>query len=69
MPQGSSLPVTGSDFGANLNPSLTYLSDYICPTEGLADVAASHKQRIRWTTELHDLFVEAVKALGGPESE
>ncbi|CAN0838977.1 Myb family transcription factor PHL6 [Linum grandiflorum] len=29
--------------------------------------AASHKQRIRWTTELHDLFLEAVSTLGGPD--
>lgn len=32
-------------------------------------VAASSKQRLRWTTELHERFVEAVTQLGGPESE
>lgn len=30
-------------------------------------VAASSKQRLRWTTELHERFVEAVTQLGGPE--
>eukprot|EP00250_Pteridium_aquilinum_P008507 c18001_g1_i1 orf=638-1561(-) len=29
--------------------------------------AASSKQRLRWTTELHDRFVEAVTQLGGPD--
>ncbi|WCJ34650.1 Homeodomain-like superfamily protein [Euphorbia peplus] len=26
-----------------------------------------NKQRIRWTTELHDLFLDAIQTLGGPE--
>lgn len=29
--------------------------------------AASSKQRLRWTSELHDRFVEAVTQLGGPD--
>ncbi|KAG6741157.1 hypothetical protein POTOM_056646 [Populus tomentosa] len=33
----------------------------------LPEAATSQKQRIRWTTELHDLFVDAVKSLGGPD--
>jgi hypothetical protein len=35
----------------------------------LPEAATSQKQRIRWTTELHDLFVDAVKSLGGPDGE
>ncbi|CAI0553461.1 unnamed protein product [Linum tenue] len=32
-----------------------------------SEAAGYHKQRIRWTTELHDLFLGAVRILGGPE--
>ncbi|KAK8630294.1 hypothetical protein V6N13_079092 [Hibiscus sabdariffa] len=32
------------------------------------DVVAGHKQRIRWIPELHELFLNAVDQLGGPES-
>ncbi|KAI9085103.1 hypothetical protein K1719_032919 [Acacia pycnantha] len=28
---------------------------------------ASAKERLRWTQQLHDLFVEAVNRLGGPD--
>lgn len=31
--------------------------------------ANSSKQRLRWTTDLHDKFVEAVTELGGADSE
>lgn len=33
------------------------------------DGSATHKERLRWTQQLHDLFVEAVNRLGGPDSK
>ncbi|KAK8657752.1 hypothetical protein V6N13_035975 [Hibiscus sabdariffa] len=32
------------------------------------DVVAAHRQRIRWTTDVHQLFLNAVDRLGGPAS-
>lgn len=31
--------------------------------------ATGSKERLRWTQELHDRFVEAVTRLGGPDSK
>lgn len=33
------------------------------------DAMAAHKQRIRWIPELHELFLNAVDQLGGPDRE
>lgn len=33
------------------------------------EAAVAQKTRIRWTQELHELFLDAVEKLGGPESE
>lgn len=38
------------------------------PTGNSAPTGGSGKQRLRWTSELHDSFVEAIAQLGGPES-
>ncbi|RHN46467.1 putative transcription factor MYB-HB-like family [Medicago truncatula] len=32
-----------------------------------SDGSATHKERLRWTQQLHDLFVEAVNRLGGAD--
>lgn len=31
--------------------------------------ATTGKERLRWTQQLHDRFVEAVNRLGGPDSK
>lgn len=31
-------------------------------------VGGSGKQRLRWTSDLHDRFVDAITQLGGPDS-
>lgn len=34
-----------------------------------ASSGGNGKQRLRWTSELHDRFVDAIAQLGGPDSE
>lgn len=34
---------------------------------GLSPPTTTTKQRLRWTSDLHDLFVNAVSQLGGPD--
>ncbi|KAI5557846.1 hypothetical protein BDE02_18G130700 [Populus trichocarpa] len=60
----SSIPVTELNHNANYRSSAAQMDDSI---NRLPEAATSQKQRIRWTTELHDLFVDAVKSLGGPD--
>jgi hypothetical protein len=62
----SSIPVTVLNHNANYRSSAAQMDDSI---NRLPEAATSQKQRIRWTTELHDLFVDAVKSLGGPDGE
>lgn len=53
-----------SDMTANQNNiSCTLPSDKLSAQQSVG----SHKQRMRWTPELHDCFMEAVKKLDGPE--
>ena len=35
----------------------------------LSNSAIASRQRLRWTHELHECFVDAVSQLGGPESK
>ncbi|CAM8968108.1 unnamed protein product [Rhodiola kirilowii] len=37
-------------------------------TTSSSTAAGKSKQRLRWTTDLHDRFVEAIAQLGGPDS-
>ncbi|KAF9663038.1 hypothetical protein SADUNF_Sadunf18G0116700 [Salix dunnii] len=60
----SSIPVTELDHNANYRSSAAQMDGNI---NQLPEAVTSQKQRIRWTTELHDLFVDAVKSLGGPD--
>lgn len=71
MPQvSSSISFNGLNCKSNGDSSLAHQAGGACYNHGrLHEAAASSKQRIRWTTELHDLFLDAVKALGGPESK
>lgn len=36
-------------------------------TTGTAPTVESGKQRLRWTSDLHDRFVDAIAQLGGPD--
>ncbi|CAK7345866.1 unnamed protein product [Dovyalis caffra] len=64
--QVSSNPVIDLDCNENYRSSPAQTDTKL---NRLHEAATSQKQRIRWTTELHDRFVDAVKALGGPDDK
>ncbi|XP_059634545.1 myb family transcription factor PHL6-like isoform X2 [Cornus florida] len=68
-PQVASNPTVGFECNENHGSSVAQPCNGINPTDCLPDVAATNKQRLRWTTELHDLFLDAVEKLDGPESK
>lgn len=40
-----------------------------CPTSNTSGIpGVSGKQRLRWTSDLHSRFVDAIAQLGGPDS-
>nr|POE70227.1 myb family transcription factor phl6 [Quercus suber] len=52
------------------NPRLDeiYESPQISQIKEFPEATAAHKARIRWTSELHEHFLDAVNKLGGPEN-
>ncbi|KAJ4829212.1 hypothetical protein Tsubulata_024521 [Turnera subulata] len=68
LEQVTSIPVIDLDGTRNHHSSSANADEFNYSTNRIpAGATTSHKQRIRWTPELHDLFVEAVKTLGGPQ--
>ncbi|KAJ0031190.1 hypothetical protein Pint_13861 [Pistacia integerrima] len=69
-PQVSAVPVIGLDYNRNnFGSSVAHVEGYnIQSNHQLPEAAGAQKQRIRWTTELHELFIDAVDKLGGPDS-
>lgn len=65
----SSIPVIHLDYNEDYRSSSAQMDGGTPSTHRLPEASASHKQRIRWTTQLHDLFVDAVNVLGGPDGE
>lgn len=40
----------------------------VSAVKDVAPAGGSGKQRLRWTSDLHDRFVDAITQLGGPDS-
>lgn len=51
----------------NQHANTEYLG--VSPASNSVNSRGSSKQRLRWTSDLHDRFVDAISQLGGPDSE
>jgi len=60
------LDVPRLDITANQQQQMVSSEDQLSGRNSSSSVATS-KQRMRWTPELHEAFVEAVNQLGGSE--
>ncbi|XP_044464291.1 protein PHOSPHATE STARVATION RESPONSE 3-like isoform X2 [Mangifera indica] len=68
-PQVSAVPVPELNYNRRIGFSVNQADGYkLQSNPQLPEAAAAQKQRMRWGTELHELFVDAVDKLGGPDS-
>lgn len=53
---------------AVVSPVKNPASSAAAPSGSASASAGAGKQRLRWTSDLHDRFVDAITQLGGPDS-
>jgi len=51
----------------NQHPNSEYLG--VSPASNPVTLGGSSKQRLRWTSDLHERFLDAISQLGGSDSE
>ncbi|KAK6235772.1 hypothetical protein QQP08_026551 [Theobroma cacao] len=69
VPRVATVPVIQLEHNRNCLSSVVNLDGCIHSTHQHPEAVAANKQRIRWMPKLHELFLNAVDKLGGPESE
>uniref|UniRef100_A0A2N9GD40 HTH myb-type domain-containing protein n=1 Tax=Fagus sylvatica TaxID=28930 RepID=A0A2N9GD40_FAGSY len=60
--------ITDLQDNKNNLPSVLHMNDLSNSQHDFPEAAVAHKTRIRWTQKLHELFLDAVEKLGGPEN-